>query len=138
MTKNYLLYLMLILPLLLPGCGVKLDEDRAQALMDQVYKARKQGSITRELRYYAKDDFEIVDYDEVRDSLIHIMARTGSVKSIKPLKSKIQNRNQLGKGMVKYLLLSYEVTYENMTLLETYYFLANSEEPKLVYMTLQL
>ncbi len=36
------------------------------------------------------------------------------------------------------MVLSYEVTYSRMTLYESYYFLAKSEVPELVYVTLQL
>ena len=106
--------------------------------MKKIYEARKQGSITRELKYYAKKDFKIVPFEEVESSLYTIIGSAGRFKSVKPLKTRTQQRNQLGEGLVKYMILSYEVTYSNMTLLESYYFLGSSETPKLVYMTLQL
>ena len=106
--------------------------------MDQIYKERKRGNIAGELRYYARKDFKIVPFDEVETTLYSVVGRAGQLKSIEPLKPRVQQRNQLGKGLVKYLIMAYEVTYENMTLLESYYFYGDSEKPKLVYMTLQL
>jgi hypothetical protein len=130
--------LALVLSLSLSGCGVKVSEEDASAVMQKIYKARKKGNIASELRHYAKDDFKIVPFAEVESSLYTILGRAGRLKSIKPLNVKSQRRNQLGEGLVTYLVFTYEVTYSNMTLLETYYFLGSSEKPKLVYMTLQL
>ncbi|MGH1487370.1 MAG: hypothetical protein ACRBCI_14240 [Cellvibrionaceae bacterium] len=136
-TINYLC-LMLVLTLPLVGCGVKVQEKDAKAVMDAIYKARKKGSIASELKHYAKKDFKIVPFVEVESSLYSIIGSAGRLKSVKPLKVRTQRRNQLGEGLITYMILSYEATYSNMTLLESYYFLGSSEKPKLVYMTLQL
>ena len=106
--------------------------------MEKIYKARKKGSVRAELKHYAKNDFKIVPFEEVQGTLYTVMERAGRLKSIKPLKTRTQRRNQLGEGLITYMILSYEVTYSNMTLLENYYFLGSSKKPKLVYMTLQL
>lgn len=137
---RYTLRLPILLALagLLFCCSIKVSEEAAQVVMDQIYKERKRGNIAGELRYYAREDFKIVPFEEVEGTLYAVIGRAGKLKSIKPLKHRTQQRNQLGKGLVKYLIMSYEVTYTNMTLLESYYFYGDSEKPKLVYMTLQL
>lgn len=128
----------LVLSLGLTGCSVKVQEEDARAVMDLIYKARKTGNIAGELRYYARKDFKIVPFAEVESTLYNVVGGAGRLKNVKPLGAKTQKRNQLGDGLVTYLVLSYEVTYSNMTLLENYFFLGSSEKPKLVYMTLQL
>lgn len=120
------------------SCSVKVQEDDAEKVMQKIFKARKQGSIASELKHYDKQAFKIVPFDEVVATLYSIIGSAGDLKKIRPLKSKIQKRNQLGKGLTQYLVLSYEVTYTHLTLLESYYFYGDSETPKLVYMTLQL
>lgn len=120
------------------ACGVKVREDDAERVMQGIYKARKTGSIASELKYYAKKDFKIVPFEEVESTLYSIIGQAGRLKKVKPLKPRVQKRNQLGKGLTSYLVLSYEVTYTHLTLLESYYFYGKSEKPKLVYMTLQL
>lgn len=134
----FLVGLIIAVLLSLSGCSVKVKEQDAQALMEDIYKARKKGSIAREIQYYAKKDFKIVPFEEVESTLYSVIGAAGRLQHIKPLKTKTQQRNQIGEGLVKYLILSYEVTYTNTTLTESYYFLGSSEIPKLVYMTLQL
>jgi uncharacterized protein with ParB-like and HNH nuclease domain len=134
--SNY--WLIASLAILVMSCGIKVKEHDAEAVMQNIYKARKAGNMSRELAYYAKKDFEIVSFNEVEEGLRTAISHAGKLKTVKQLETKTQNRNQLGKGLVKYLILSYEVTYANMTLLESYYFLGSSEQPKLVYLTLQL
>jgi hypothetical protein len=129
---------LLVLTLLTLSCGVKVQEEDAQVYMNAIYKERKRGNIAGELRFYAKKDFKIVPFEEIESSLYTIIGRAGHLKKIKALKPKTQKRNQLGEGLVTYLIMSYEVEYSNMTLLESYYFLGSSEKPKLVYVTLQL
>ncbi len=127
--------------LLLSGvvsCGIKVQEQDAKRVMKAIYKARKNSDITKELRYYAKKDFKIVPFDEVKGRLQAILGRAGQLKKVKALETKTQRRNQLGDGLVTYMILSYKVTYTNMTLEESYYFLGSSKQPRLVYMTLQL
>lgn len=120
------------------SCGVKVQEVDAEQVMQGIYKARKAGSIASELKYYAKEEFKIVPFDEIEASLYSVVGSAGRLKKVKPLKPKVQKRNQLGKGLTSYLVLSYEVTYTHLTLLESYYFYGDSEKPKLVYLTLQL
>lgn len=122
----------------LVSCSVKVKEDDAEKVMQKIFKARKQGSIASELRHYDKNGFKIVPFEEVVATLYSVIGSAGELKKIKPLKSKVQKRNQLGKGLTQYLVLSYEVNYEHLSLLESYYFYGDSEKPKLVYMTLQL
>ncbi|MGH1441628.1 MAG: hypothetical protein ACRBBR_16055 [Cellvibrionaceae bacterium] len=141
--KTYQRYacLMCLLILVVMGsvsCGVKVKEDDAEQVMQGIYKARKRGNIAGELRFYARKEFKIVPFEEVEATLYSVIGQAGRLKKVKPLKSKVQKRNQLGKGLTTYLVLSYEVTYTHLTLLESYYFYGDSEKPKLVYMTLQL
>lgn len=136
--RYYLYFCVLCLLLGLVSCGVKVKESDAEKVMQAIYKARKSGSIASELKYYARKDFKIVPFPEVESTLYSVIGQAGRLKKIKPLKSKVQKRNQLGKGLTSYLVLSYEVTYTHLTLLESYYFYGDSEKPKLVYMTLQL
>ncbi len=130
--------LALLLMLGVVSCGVKVQEQDAKRVMKVIYKARKNSDITKELKYYAKKDFKIVPFDEVKGRLQAVLARAGRLKKVKALETKTQRRNQLGDGLVTYMILSYKVTYTNMTLEESYYFLGSSKKPKLVYMTLQL
>jgi hypothetical protein len=132
------IFALLIIGCLVAACGVKVQEEDAQKYMNAIYKERKRGNIAGELRYYAKKDFKIVPFDEIESSLYSILGTAGYLKKVNKLKARTQKRNQLGKGMVTYLILSYEVEYSNMTLLESYYFYGPSEKPKLVYVTLQL
>lgn len=141
--KTYQRYVCLIcLPIFIAlgtlSCGVKVKEDEAEQVMQGIYKARKRGNIAGELKYYAKKEFKIVPFEEVEASLYSVIGQAGRLKKVKPLKPRVQKRNQLGKGLTTYLVLSYEVTYTHLTLLESYYFYGDSEKPKLVYMTLQL
>lgn len=132
------IFFIVLFSLSLIACGVKVQEKDAKAVMEKIYKARKKSSIRSELKYYAKKDFKIVPFDEVASTLYSVIGGAGRLKSIKPLKTRTQRRNQLGEGLINYMILFYEVTYSNMTLLESYYFLGSSKKPKLVYMTLQL
>lgn len=120
------------------SCGVKVKEEDAEGVMQAIYKARKMGNITSELKHYAKKEFKIVPFADIESSLYSVIGSAGRLKKVKPLKPKVQKRNQLGKGLTSYLVLSYEVTYTHITLLESYYFYGDSEKPKLVYLTLQL
>jgi len=120
------------------SCGVKVKEDDAEQVMQGIYKARKRGSIGSELKYYARKDFKIVPFADVEATLYSVIGQAGRLKKVTPLKPRVQKRNQLGKGLTSYLVLSYEVTYTHLSLLESYYFYGDSEKPKLVYMTLQL
>lgn len=120
------------------SCGVKVKEEDAEGVMQAIYKARKMGNIASELKHYAKKEFEIVPFEDIESTLYSIIGSAGRLKKVKLLKSKVQKRNQLGKGVTTYLVLSYEVTYTHLTLLESYYFYGASEKPKLVYLTLQL
>ena len=127
--------LLLVLPL--SGCGIKLNEDSAHGVMEKIYIARKKGSFYKEFTYYAKADFKIVPFEEVESTLRTVIGGAGRFKSATLMSAKVSRRNQLGKGLVSYLVLTYEATYGHLVLHESYYFLGSSEIPKLVYMTLQ-
>jgi len=122
----------------LMSCGVKISEDSAHALMEKIYKARKSGSFYKEFSYYAKKDFKIVPFIEVEHTLRTVIGSAGRFKSAKHLKTKTSRRNQIGEGLISYMVLSYEATYSKMTIEETYYFLGSSKTPKIVYLTQQL
>lgn len=128
---------LLVLTLPLASCGIKLNEENAHRLMEKIYKARKSGSFYKEFKLYAQHDFEIVPFEEVEGTMRTIIGRAGRFKSAKLLSEKVSRRNQLGKGLVKYLVLTYEATYSNLVLEESYYFQGESKIPKMVYVTLQ-
>lgn len=136
--QSCLVAVLLALVLPLSSCGIKLSEDSALHVMEKIYKARKKGSFRQEFKHYAVNDFEIVPFEEVEGTLRAIVGRAGRFKSATLLSSKVSRRNQLGKGLVNYLVLTYEATYSNMVLEESYYFQGESEIPKMVYMTLLL
>ncbi len=133
-----LLMMLLVFPVVvIGGCGVKLEERAIDPFMEQLYKARKSGSFYKEFTLYAKNDFKIVPFDEVENTLRLVVGGAGRFKKAKHLHTKISRRNQLGEGFISYMVATYEVTYSNTTLTESYFFLASEEKPKLVYMTLQ-
>lgn len=129
-------FLLVVISLLL-GCGVKLKEESAHHVMGKLYEARKKGSFYKEFTLYAKDEFKMVPFDEVESTLRTVVGGSGRFKSAKHISTKISRRNQLGEGLISYMVLTYEATYTNATLTEAYYFLGDSKIPKLVYMTLQ-
>ena len=143
MRKPYMLHLIakcffvFMLSSALFSCSVKLNEDSAHLLMEKIYKERKVGSFYKEFKYYAKDEFKIVPFDEIEQSLRSVVGGAGRFKSAKHLKTKVSRRNQIGEGLISYVVLTYEAKYANMSLEESYYFLGSSEIPKLVYLTLQ-
>lgn len=132
-----LLIAWVLLPLLI-GCGVKLEEGKALKVMDNIFKARKYQNIDQELGYYHAKGFEIIPFNEHEDTLRSVMSQVGSYKSRTHVGTRTQNRNQLGKGLVKYKIITYEVAYSRMTLTENYFFLAATEKPQLVYATFQM
>lgn len=137
--KHLVIYtLSLVLLLGLSACSVKVKEEDAEKVMQSIFKERKRGNLAGEMRYYAQDEFKIVPFEEVESTIYSVIGSAGRLKKIKALKPKVQKRNQLGKGLTTYLVLSYEVTYSHLTLLESYFFYGDSEKPKLVYLTLQL
>lgn len=138
MKSLYSMLSLLVVGFSLNGCGIKIDEKDAQSHIQAIYKVRKSGNVSRELTYYAKDDFTMVPFEQMKTRLYNVVGRAGRLKKVKPLTSKTQNRNQLGKGTVRYLILSYEAVYAKMTIIESYYFLGSSEKPKLVYMTFEM
>ena len=127
----------LALSLFLPACGIKVKEPEAQAVMRAIFKARKSGNVDRELRYYAKKEFNIVPYSVIEEKVQNLNGHTGNLQKVTLLKTRIENRNELGKGLMKYMILSYNVKYSRMTLTESYYFLGSSAKPKLVYVSFQ-
>ena len=132
-----LIALLALSTLFLSACGVKLDESAIEPFMEQLYKARKTGSFYKEFTLYAKDDFKIVPFEEVENTLRLVVGGSGRFKKARHIHTKISRRNQLGEGLISYVVATYEVTYSNTTLTESYFFLASEEKPKLVYMTLQ-
>ncbi|ODS24117.1 hypothetical protein AB835_05130 [Candidatus Endobugula sertula] len=136
-ARPFIIVFLLLITFPLLNCSVKLDESNARKLMEDVFKARKAGSFRKEFTLYAKEDFEIVPFEEVSGTLQTIVASAGRFKSAKHRQTKISRRNQLGKGLVNYVVLTYLVTYSNMQLEESYYFVGESTVPKLVYLTLQ-
>lgn len=123
--------------LMMSACGVNLDEDLAHEVMKNIYDARKKGSIYKEFKFYDKELFKIVPFNDVAMTLEMVVGGAGKFKSAKHLSTKISRRNQINEGLISYMVLSYHVEYARLSLTESYYFLASSEEPKLVYMTLQ-
>ncbi len=134
---KYFLALLLIITITttLSGCSVKVKEADAKRVMQAIYKTRKSGNIGSEFKYYAKKDFKIVTFEQAEKRFFATMDRAGNLQKVRPLKAEIQNRNQLNEGLVKYLVLSYEASYANLTLYEYYYFHGDSKKPKLVYFT---
>ena len=126
----------LITPLLF-SCGVKLEEDAAHGVMKNIYAARKKGSFYKEFRYYDKNSFKIVPFNDVVMTLQTIVGGAGRFKSAKHLSTRISRRNQINEGLISYMVLAYQVQYAHLELTESYYFLASDEKPRLVYMTLQ-
>ena len=123
---------------LLTSCAVKVDEDQAHMLMEKIYKARKDGSFYKEFTLYAQDEFAIVPFAEVANTLRTVIGSAGRFISAKHLHTKVSRRNQLGKGLVSYLVLTFAVKYSNRVMEEAYYFAGDSTLPKIVYITLQL
>ncbi|MFT5116730.1 MAG: hypothetical protein ACI9NY_000253 [Kiritimatiellia bacterium] len=136
-VKIRALLLILSTIVFLTSCGVKVKEKSAHYLMEKVYQARKSRNFRQEFSLYAKKDFKIVPFEDIEYSLRAVVSGAGRFKSAKHLSTNISRRNQLGEGLVKYMVLSYEATYAHVTINESYYFLGESETPKIVYMTLQ-
>jgi len=130
-----LLFVMLI-PFI-SSCGVKLEEDAAHNVMKKIYEARKKGSFYKEFRYYDKESFKIVPFNDVVITLQTVVGGAGRFKSAKHLSTRISRRNQINEGLISYMVLTYQVKYSRLELTEAYYFLASDEKPRLVYMTLQ-
>jgi hypothetical protein len=131
------LSLVCCLALALVSCGTKLDENLAHGLMKKIYEARKKGSFYKEFRYYDKESFKIVPFNDVAITLKTVVSGAGRFKKASHVSTKIERRNQIREGLVSYVVLTYDVEYSRFSLTESYYFLASSEKPKLVYMTLQ-
>lgn len=136
-VPKILLLVLMIAMVSIIGCGVKLEESQVHAVMEKLYKARKRGSFYKEFKLYSKEDFKIVPFEEVETTLRLVVTGAGDFKKAKHLHTKVSRRNQLGEGLINYLVATYEVVYSNETLIESYFFLASEETPKLVYMTLQ-
>jgi hypothetical protein len=119
------------------SCGMKLEEESANYVMENIFKARKSGSFYKEFSFYAKTEFKIVPFDDIESTLRTVVGGAGRFKKAKYLSTKKSRRNQIGEGLIAYMVLSYEVSYTHATIIESYYFLGDSETPKLVYMTLQ-
>lgn len=130
-------FALIVVTLSVAGCGVKLDEYRAKIVMENIFKARQKGDLKEELKYYAEKHFTIVSFGELEKKLNKILPNNGQYLSRKHIGTRNKNESQLGQGLVKYVLVAYQVTYSKVQLIETYYFLANSEAPKLVYATFQ-
>lgn len=130
-------FALIVVTLSLTGCGVKLDEYHAKIVMENIFKARQSGDLKEELKYYAENDFTIVSFKELEKKLNTILPSNGQYLSRKHIGTRNKNETQLGQGIVKYVLVAYQVTYSKVQLIETYYFLASSEAPKLVYATFQ-
>ena len=122
---------------LLFSCGVKLEEDSAHEVMKSIYEARKKGSFYKEFRYYDKESFKIVPFNDVAITLKTVVGGAGRFRSAKHLSTRISRRNQINEGLISYMVLTYQVKYSNPDLTEAYYFLGGDEKPRLVYMTLQ-
>jgi hypothetical protein len=135
--KGINVFLLIILTLLLFSCGVKLEEDAAHGVMGKIYAARKKGSFYKEFRYYDKESFKIVPFNDVVITLKTVVGGAGRFKSAKHLSTKISRRNQINEGLISYMVLTYKVKYARLELTESYYFLGSDEKPRLVYMTLQ-
>ena len=136
-TRYTKLLLSVFLWMALVACSVKVQEEEAKQLVEAIYKARKSGKADSEFQYYAKSDFTIVPFEEVKDSMKNVLDHAGTLKSVSFLTARVQKRNQLGQGLVQYLVLSYKVIYTKATLEEDYYFYGDSEKPKLVYVVLK-
>jgi len=125
------------LSLFIVSCGVNLDEDLAHGVMKKIYEARKKGSFYKEFKLYDKKYFKIVPFNDVAITLKAVVGGAGRFKKAQHLRTKVERRNQISEGLISYMVLTYEVEYTRFSLTESYYFLASSEKPKLVYMTLQ-
>ena len=131
-----ILVLLVLLPLL-SSCGVKLEEESAHTVMKNIYAARKKGSFYKEFRYYDKESFKIVPFNDVAITLKTVVGGAGRFRSAKHLSTRISRRNQINEGLISYMVLTYQVKYSHLELTEAYYFLGSDEKPRLVYMTLQ-
>ncbi|MGS2718334.1 hypothetical protein ACVBE9_09195 [Eionea flava] len=130
----------LLLLIIVPGlvsCGVNLDEEKAYGVMDNVYEARKRGSFYKEFKNYDKDEFKIVPFEDVAITLKTVIGGAGQFLLAKHISTRTVRRNQISEGLISYVVFTYEVKYSRLSLTESYFFLASSETPKLVYMTLQ-
>lgn len=119
------------------ACGVNLDKERAYGVMDNIYEARKRGSFYKEFKNYDKDGFKIVPFHDVATTLRTVVGGAGQFLSAKHISTRTVRRNQISEGLISYVVFTYEVKYSRISLTESYFFLASSEKPKLVYMTLQ-
>jgi hypothetical protein len=131
------LSLVCCLALALFSCGTKLDENLAHGVMKKIYEARKKGSFYKEFRYYDKESFKIVPFNDVAITLKTVVGSAGRFEKANHLSTKVVRRNQISEGLISYMVITYEVEYARLSLTESYYFLASSEKPSLVYMTLQ-
>lgn len=135
--KGINIFLLAFLIPLLSSCGVKLEEDAAHSVMKNIYAARKKGSFYKEFRYYDKESFKTVPFNDIAITLKTVVGGAGRFKSAKHLSTRISRRNQINEGLMSYMVLTYQVKYTHLELTESYYFLGSDEKPRLVYMTLQ-
>lgn len=136
MTWSKRLLIFLIVPYL-TACGVKIDEEQAYSVMNNIYEARKKGSFYKEFKQYDKENFKIVPFDDVAITLKTVVGGAGQFLLAKHVSTRTVRRNQISEGLITYVVFTYEVKYSRLSLTESYYFLASSEKPSLVYMTLQ-
>jgi len=135
MKKVNFIFALIVVTLV--ACGVKLDKNLAYGVMEKIYEARKKGSFYEEFSNYDKDSFKLVPFDDIAVTLKAVVGSAGRFKKANHKSTKVIRRNQISEGLIRYVVLTYEVEYARLSTTESYYFLASSEKPSLVYMTLQ-